>query len=120
MVTTGNTSLVGPRIESDDANKPIGVFSGHECAWIPEGVTACDHIEDQLSEVTLDGVAIDDAAFIDAGGGYEVARVAAADGVHALDSTQGFMVMVVGFDDADSYAYVGGTGTGVINPNPEG
>ena len=70
--------------------------------------------------VTLDGVAIDDAEFIDAGGGYEVARVPAADGVHALDSTEGFMVMVVGFDQADSYAYVGGTGTGVINPNPEG
>ena len=71
-------------------------------------------------EVTLDGVAIDDAAFVDAGGGYEVARVPTTDGVHALDSAEGFMVMVVGFDDADSYAYVGGTGTGVINPNPEG
>lgn len=261
MVATLNTSLVGSRIESDDTDKPIGVFSGHECAWIPHSVTACDHIEDQLSgvrlwgsrfvasrmpvrepanpedtlwqivaseddttvtftadpevtgvpagpqvlqaggviefyaggtpahpgdflvdadkpialanymtgegnlsagtnsgdpamaqqspieqylpryivlvpsewindvlvvtrptgvAVTLDGVAIDDAEFIDAGGGYEVARVPAADGVHALDSTEGFMVMVVGFDQADSYAYVGGTGTGVINPNPEG
>ena len=260
MVTTSNTSLVGSRIESDDPDKPIGVFSGHECAWIPHMVTACDHIEDQLSgvrlwgtsfvasrmpvrepatpetslwqvvaseddttvtftadpevtgvpagpqilqagdviefyaggtpahpgdflvdadkpiavanymtgegnlmtanagdpamaqqspieqylpryivlvpsewindvlvvtrpagvEVTIDGVAIDEGAFIDAGGGYEVARVPTTDGVHALDSEEGFMVMVVGFDDADSYAYVGGTGTGVINPNPEG
>lgn len=260
MVATTNTSLVGSRIESDDPTKPIGVFSGHECAQIPHQETACDHIEDQLSgvrlwgtrfvasrmpvrepatpedslwqlvaseddttvtftadaevtgvpagsqviqagemiqfyaggspehpgdflvdadkpialanfmtgegnlmvpaagdpamaqlspieqylpryivlvpsewlndmlvvtrptgvEVTLDGVAIADASFIDAGGGYEVARVPASDGVHALDSAEGFMVMVVGFDDADSYAYVGGTGTGVINPNPAG
>ncbi|MCR9162672.1 MAG: IgGFc-binding protein [Nannocystaceae bacterium] len=262
MVSAENTSLVGSRIESDDPTKPIGVFSGHECAWIPHQVTACDHIEDQLSgvrlwgtrfvasrmpvrqapgtvpedslwqivaseddttvtftadpevtgvpagpqvlqagemvqfyaggteahpgdfivdadkpiavanfmtgegnltmgntgdpamaqqspieqylpryivlvpsewvtdmlvvtrpagvEVTVDGVAIDDAEFVDAGEGFEVARVLTTDGVHALDSAEGFMVMVVGFDDADSYAYVGGTGTGVINPNPEG
>ncbi len=261
MVTTENTSLVGSRIESDDPTKPIGVFSGHECAWIPHQVTACDHIEDQLSgvrlwgtsfvasrmpvretdgsvedslwqivaseddttvtftadpevtgvpagpqvlqagemvqfyaggtsahpgdflidadrpiavanfmtgggnlntsnegdpamaqqspieqylpryivlvpsewitdmlvvtrpagvEVTVDDVAIPDTEFVDAGGGYEVARIPTTDGVHALDSAEGFMVMVVGFDSADSYAYVGGTGTGVINPNPEG
>ena len=261
MVSSVDTSLVGSRIESDDPNKPVGVFSGHECAQIPHLMTACDHIEDQLSgvrlwgnhfvasrmpvrepatpedslwqivalgrttprspsppmrrsrafppahrrfrlatsssstpaaaqstpatsssmptsrsqlanfmtgegnlmvanagdpamaqqspieqylpryivlvpsewindvlvitrptgvEVALDGTPIPDTDFIDVGGGFEVARVPTSDGVHALDSAEGFMVMVVGFDDADSYAYVGGTGTGVINPNPEG
>ena len=29
-------------------------------------------------------------------------------------------VIVVGWDTHDSYAYVGGTGTGIINPNPVG
>jgi hypothetical protein len=27
---------------------------------------------------------------------------------------------VVGYDEYDSYAYLGGTGTGKINPNPPG
>jgi hypothetical protein len=27
-------------------------------------------------------------------------------------------VIIVGYDQHDSYAYLGGTGTGVINPNP--
>jgi hypothetical protein len=259
MVTSVNTSLVGSRIESLDPTKPVGLFSGHECAQIPHLETACDHIEDQLSgvrlwgttfvasrmpvrdpvpedslwqvvaseddttvsftanaqvtgvpvgsqvinageviqfyaggtvanpgdflvdadkpialanfmtgsgnlsssndgdpamaqlspieqylpryivlvpsewvndmfvvtrpagvEVQVDGMAIADTNFVDVGGGYEVARVLTTDGVHTLESTEGFMVMVVGFDSADSYAYVGGTGTGIINPNPEG
>jgi hypothetical protein len=70
--------------------------------------------------VSIDGVAIDDTLFLPAGGGYEVARVLTTDGVHSLESDVGFMVTVVGYDSADSYAYIGGTGTGVINPNPEG
>lgn len=261
MVVAEAASLAGTRIESDDPDKPVAVFSGHECAWVPHTVPACDHIEDQLAgvrlwgthfvaarmpvrevgappetslwqivasedgttvsfdahaevtglpdapvmldageyveyyvggtdenpgdfrveadkpiavanlmtgeanltsstlgdpalvqlspieqylpryivliatgwqvdafvvtrpagvEVTLDGVAIPDDAFISVGGDYEVARVPGNDGVHSLDSTEGFMVTVVGYDSADSYAYLGGTGTGVINPTPEG
>ncbi len=262
MVAADATSLAGTRIESLDADKPIAVFTGHECAWIPHMVSACDHIEDQLSGVrlwgthfagsripvretggtpetslwqivasengttvnfaahadvtglpgapvmldagefveywvggsfenpgdmmisadkpiavanfmtgsgnlvtstlgdpaivqlspveqylpryivlvpseweldmfvvtrpagatiVLDGAAIDDTLFIPiAGGEYEVARLPTIDGFHTLESESGFMVEVVGFDSADSYAYLGGTGTGKINPNPEG
>ncbi|MBC8073345.1 MAG: IgGFc-binding protein [Deltaproteobacteria bacterium] len=72
------------------------------------------------ANITIDGVGMNDADFISIGGGYEVARVPTVDGVHALESDVGFMVTVVGYDSADSYAYIGGTGTGVINPNPEG
>jgi hypothetical protein len=71
--------------------------------------------------VELDGVEIDDAAFIDVDDGdFEVARVVVADGVHTLESAGGFSVVVVGYDEWDSYAYLGGSGTGVINPNPAG
>ena len=31
-----------------------------------------------------------------------------------------FSVAVVGYDLADSYAYMGGSGTGLINPEPAG
>lgn len=260
MVSAEAATLAGTRIESDDPTKPVAVFSGHECAWVPHTVPACDHIEDQLSgvrlwgtdfvasrmpvrdvgtpetslwqivasedgttitfaahpdvtglpdapveldagefveyyvggsvdnpgdfrvaadrpiavanlmtgmanlvssslgdpalvqlspieqylpryivlvgtgwqldefvvtrpagvAVTIDGVAIPDEEFISVGGDYEVARVPTNDGVHSLEAGAGFMVTVVGYDDADSYAYLGGTGTGVINPNPEG
>ncbi len=37
--------LTGSLITS---NRPVAVFSGNECAQIPSGVAACDHIEEQL------------------------------------------------------------------------
>ncbi len=33
------------------ANNPIAVFSGHECTFIPQGMDACDHLEEQLFPV---------------------------------------------------------------------
>jgi hypothetical protein len=72
------------------------------------------------SEVLLDDVAIPDAQFIDvAGSGFEVARVIVADGIHTLRSSveaNGLAVVVVGWDQWDSYAYAGGMGMGEINP----
>jgi hypothetical protein len=70
--------------------------------------------------VEVDGVPVDDALFFDAGGGFEVARVAVEDGVHEVSGSAPIAVAVVGYDTADSYAYLGGGGTGVINPEPAG
>ncbi len=260
MVTSPNVSLAGTRIESN-AGHPIAVFTAHECANIPADVTACDHLEEQLSgvrlwgldfaaarvpvrsagtpetslwqihasednttinisadpdvtglpdtpavidrgetlefyaggtpeqpgdfmvhankpiavmnymcgadnppgttvgdpamvqlspseqllpryvvlvpnewttdvlvitrgagtDIQLDGVTIDDGEFTDIDDGeFEVARIVTTDGVHTLEADAGFSVMVVGYDEYDSYAYLGGSGTGKINPNPEG
>ena len=44
-------------------------------------------------------------------------RIVEASQIRGLVS---FGVVVIGWDQYDSYAYVGGTGTGKINPNPEG
>jgi hypothetical protein len=72
--------------------------------------------------VTIDGMPADDTLFAPVGNGtWEVGRIPVADGVHVLDGdTARFGVVVVGWDTYDSYAYVGGTGTGIINPNPQG
>jgi len=70
--------------------------------------------------VTIDGEEADANQFVAAGGGYEVGRIFVADGVHELHGTDTFGVAVVGYDYADSYAYLGGIGTGQINPTPEG
>ncbi len=72
--------------------------------------------------VTIDGVPVGDTEFNPvAGSGYEVARVSIPDGVHVLDGADDpFGVVIVGYDGWDSYAYLGGTGTGTINPNPPG
>jgi len=72
------------------------------------------------SSVSMDGAVIDDALFVPVGAEFEVARIPAADGVHMLEGELGFSVVVVGYDSADSYAYLGGSSTGKINPNPEG
>lgn len=40
--------------------------------------------------------------------------------MHQLLGAAGFSVAVVGYDTADSYAYMGGAGTGLINPTPAG
>ncbi|NVB36750.1 IgGFc-binding protein [Pseudenhygromyxa sp. WMMC2535] len=70
--------------------------------------------------ITLDGAAIDDGLFIPVStSGFEVARVPVSDGIHVFDGDENaFSVVIVGYDEYDSYAYLGGTGTGVINPNP--
>jgi hypothetical protein len=72
------------------------------------------------SEVLLDGTAIPAGSFVTvASSGYEVARIAVADGIHTLVSTNpdnGLAVLVVGYDTYDSYAYAGGMGMGAINP----
>jgi hypothetical protein len=70
--------------------------------------------------VYLDDVEVAGTEFFSvAGSGYEVARLAVADGIHTLrsaDETVGLGVMVVGWDEWDSYAYIGGMGMGAINP----
>jgi hypothetical protein len=38
-------SLSGTQISADN---PIAVFTGTECSYVPAGVTACDHLEEQL------------------------------------------------------------------------
>lgn len=72
--------------------------------------------------ITIDGVLVPDASFAAVGAtGFEVARVVVGDGVHVLDGGEApFQVIIVGYDEWDSYAYLGGTGTGQINPTPEG
>lgn len=74
------------------------------------------------AQILLDGAAIPDTSFNPvASSGFEVARVPLADGVHVFDGgMEPFSVIIVGFDQYDSYAYLGGTGTGKINPNPPG
>jgi hypothetical protein len=41
------TSMTGSRIEANEGH-PIAVFSGHECATIPNEIGACDHLEEQV------------------------------------------------------------------------
>jgi hypothetical protein len=260
MVVAEHAGLTGTKVVSD-AGHPVAVFSAHECAWIPLGVVACDHVEEQLSgvrlwgtefaaarvpvrhaaapetslwqivasedgttvtieaspdvtglppnpalldqgdkleffaggttahpgdlrisatkpiavanymtgfgnlpatsdgdpamvqlssieqflpryvvlvpdqwlmdvlvitkpldsEVTVDGVVVPANQFHDFGDGeWEAARYVATDGVHQLEGTEPFSVVVVGWDSADSYAYLGGSSTGKINPSPQG
>jgi hypothetical protein len=34
-----------------DADKPVQVISGHFCAYVPDGVAACDHLEESMFPV---------------------------------------------------------------------
>ena len=71
--------------------------------------------------VTMDGVAVAQNQFVKVGPAnmpteWEVARVAATDGVHVLEGDQPFGVVVIGYDSYDSYAYPGGLDQKKINP----
>lgn len=41
----GKSDLTGTLIEAD---RPVGVFGGHECTQVPKGVEACDHLEEMI------------------------------------------------------------------------
>lgn len=72
------------------------------------------------AQVLLDGAPVNDALFVDvADTEFQVGRIAVEDGVHTLESEDGktgINVLVVGYDNADSYAYPGGMGVQAINP----
>ena len=71
--------------------------------------------------VTIDGMPIPDNQWNPVGNSeFEVARVPLGDGVHVLDGDgTPFSVIVVGYDQHDSYAYLGGIGTKIVNPAPQ-
>lgn len=46
------SDLTGSHIVSD---KKIAVFSGHQCAYVPEGVVGCNHLVEQLPPVATWG-----------------------------------------------------------------
>ena len=73
------------------------------------------------ASIAVDDVTVSDDEFMPVGNGdFEVARVPLPDGVHVFDGNDAeFSVIIVGFDTWDSYGYLGGTGTGNINPNPQ-
>jgi hypothetical protein len=55
-VATANVgdSLTGSRITSNE-DHPIAVFTGQQCAYIPETTFACDHLEEQLTGIRFWG-----------------------------------------------------------------
>ena len=46
------TDLTGTKVTT---NKPISLFSGHECAFIPYSVFSCDHLAEQVPPTELWG-----------------------------------------------------------------
>jgi hypothetical protein len=70
--------------------------------------------------ITMDGLAVADSEFAPVGAEFEVARVPVADGVHRFEGDEPFSVAITGTHQTGSYAYLGGTATAVINPEPAG
>jgi len=66
--------------------------------------------------ITLDGAAMDDAQFVRAAEGWEVARVIVGDGVHKISAAEPFGIIVEGFGPWVSYGYPGGMSLEIINP----
>ncbi|MBI5479764.1 MAG: hypothetical protein HY906_12950 [Deltaproteobacteria bacterium] len=66
--------------------------------------------------VRIDGNAVTTGWLAVATSGYEVARVTVTDGVHVVDGTEPFGIIVDGYDEYDSYAYPGGLNQQLINP----
>jgi hypothetical protein len=71
--------MTGSRIRAD---KPVAVFGGHVCAYVPYTSEACDHLEVQLSPIQTWGLSYVTAPMRDAGTNYDnlVRVVAAFDG----------------------------------------
>jgi hypothetical protein len=81
--TCGETEfdLTGSRVS---ANRPVEVFGGHVCAYVPYFSEACDHMETQLSPIQTWGKQFVSRPMTDQGGpGDNLVRVVAA-----FDDTQ--------------------------------
>ena len=52
IAATFFTDLTGTKVI---ANKPISLFSGHECAFIPSRTLSCDHLMEQIPPTALWG-----------------------------------------------------------------
>lgn len=66
-------------------------------------------------DILLNGASVGNDGWAVVPGGFEVGRFPVGDGVHRLESSAGFGVTVTGWRAADSYAYIGGTRTAIIN-----
>jgi hypothetical protein len=123
---TGSTTVNSDSNSTGDPSQvqlaPIEQFLPRYVVLVPDTwefdvATITRHVG---SEVSVDGGLVPDDEFVAVGAEFEIARVPLADGVHVLEGNQPFSIVIVGYDDDDSYAYLGGAGTSVINPNPEG
>ena len=69
-----SNDLTGTHIRG---TKPLIVFSGHQCAQVPTGVSACDHLVEQIPPHTTWGYTflLNPLAFRESGDYYRVATV---------------------------------------------
>ena len=52
ILVTAGRDLTGTRVT---ANKPLTVYSGHECGFLPKDSASCDHLVEQIPPVRLWG-----------------------------------------------------------------
>jgi len=81
--------------------------------WVYDSVTL---IRKAGATVKIDGNPVASGWVSVALSGYEVTRTRVGDGVHVLEGTEPFGVIVNGYDAYDSYSYPGGLNQQVINP----
>ncbi len=75
MSNPTNADISGSLVET---TKPVAVFAGHPCRFIPDGVQACDHIEETMLPIETLGKDYIMAAPAGANGQYELR-------VHGID-----------------------------------
>jgi hypothetical protein len=101
---------------------PVEQFLPRYSLSVPDGFTLDFLVltRPQGHSLSLDGSPVPDEIFHSVGAGWEVGRIEVVDGTHTLegDGETGFGVSVVGYEEADSYAYLGGLGLAPINPIP--
>lgn len=81
--------LTGSRVTAD---RPVVVFGGHVCAYVPYTSQACDHLEVQMPPIQTWGRGFVSAPMVDTGTNYEnlVRVIAAFDGTSVtVDPPQG-------------------------------
>ena len=74
LLISHSNDLTGTHIRG---TKPLIVFSGHQCAQVPTGVSACDHLVEQIPPHTTWGYTflLNPLAFRESGDYYGVATV---------------------------------------------
>lgn len=123
-VSDDPTSIVRPEVGGPAAYQlaPVDRFLPRYLVYAPEGWSQTYAVITRRAgqTVDIDGVPVPDSRFRAVSPRWEVGHVVLDAGTHTFDGSRAFGLVVLGYAPYDAYAFMGGSGTPVLDLEPSG